>query len=317
LSIFSGRDALKKHRDIHLNGLCSDTFHCDLCDKEFSSKWALKGHIMRHCSQSSLICDQCGTGFQETSSLKRHQLSHFDETPFHCEKCSFKCKTVNQLSNHLIAHDKPKLKFACQYCDRQFNFKNGLKAHERVHTLEKPFQCDFCPKQFRFHSTFIDHRRLHTKIYPYHCPYCDASFPNWQNYNKHVTRTKHYKCEFCELQFNAKHKLATHKLAEHSDLELPKECVIYEFECGVCGKVFDKKCSLMSHFTKHSDETPFQCSYCDVKFKAKKGLTRHEKSHTLVQNFFCEICKRYFSRKSLLRKHVREVHADIVVKIEK
>ncbi|XP_070178765.1 homeotic protein spalt-major-like isoform X2 [Littorina saxatilis] len=52
-------------------------------------------------------------------------------------------------------------KLACRYCGKTFSQAGYIKAHERLHTGEKPFACSVCGKRFSDPSNWKKHERVH------------------------------------------------------------------------------------------------------------------------------------------------------------
>ncbi|GFS09494.1 zinc finger protein 787 [Elysia marginata] len=52
-------------------------------------------------------------------------------------------------------------KLACRFCGKTFSQAGYIKAHERLHTGEKPFACSVCGKRFSDPSNWKKHERVH------------------------------------------------------------------------------------------------------------------------------------------------------------
>ena len=100
--VFKRRKKLDAHiTNLHLN---ERPYHCekDMCNKQFSSQWALNNHLKNHAALRQHVCEVCPSTFKRYEGLTRHMSIHTGERHHICLSCG---KGFIQKGN-LLLHSK-------------------------------------------------------------------------------------------------------------------------------------------------------------------------------------------------------------------
>ncbi|KAJ8311667.1 hypothetical protein KUTeg_011022 [Tegillarca granosa] len=84
-------------------------FVCNVCQKEFSSHYAQKRHMMSHYDNRPNKCDICGKAFIGKQNLQVHYRIHTGEKPYRCKYCHKKFTQYGTMYRHTQLHLKGRL----------------------------------------------------------------------------------------------------------------------------------------------------------------------------------------------------------------
>ena len=185
----------------------------------------------------------------------------------------------------------------CNICSMKFKYKVLMEIHLRRHTGERPFKCNQCNKSFRRKYSLEFHMLDHSGERPHKCTMCQMAFKRKDYLKLHMySHSKEgfpYKCQVCGKAFSYESLLRQH-MRTHTG-ERP-------FECSECKKKFLRKDLLTLHARSHSKDPPeFECEICGRLFDLKRNLRKHLLTHG-PKLFEC-VCGKSYGRKHLLNNH--------------
>ena len=194
------RNAIKNHIETnHLEGI---VIPCNLCDKTFMSRNAIRKHERQHKTiimgrDKPHNCKMCLYSSACANSLKNHMRVHSGEQPFSCKMCTYTSAWSGSLKKHMQTHEgKP---FSCEHCKFACRTVPRMKKHEQTH--EKRFSCEQC----NFASKTAPQLKTHIKTHP-----------------------KYFVCGICKLYTTAgilkAHMLRTNGGRPCNDTTAPRVC---------------------------------------------------------------------------------------------
>ena len=83
---------------------------------------------------------------------------------------------------------------------------------------------------------------------------------------------------------------------------------IPQFNCEICGKIFEDKETLARHETTHASEFKHTCDVCNKTFSSQYNMEVHKSINH--KQYKCDMCSETFSQKTKLAHHIK-LHAAV------
>lgn len=176
---------------------------------------------------------ECGYCFQKFTTERTHLYHEMIHTLhghelkqtvyFKCNVCQMNFQTKNELDGHVKVHEKP---FKCEECDENFDEKVYLDRHRKMHWTNKKWLCKKCPKMYPCERQLQCHERIHEWI--------------------ELLDVKSFDCTDVYLIFESD---------DNQDKKPLKALLVYEntndkfglFECSLCNAKFDQMHKKLEH----------------------------------------------------------------------
>ena len=347
--VFTSKKRLKKHQKSH-GGKTEDASSayrpaCEVCAREFQSRWHLNYHTKRkHSGEGHRECDVCGKLLSGAFDFSEHKRKAHS---IHClcDICGSRFFSSSALAGHLATHTGIK-SFFCEECGMGFVRKTSLTNHQALHAKVAAFLCHVCSQSFKTRARLYDHmmnlhhsgpyfdnrvRRLKTmgiqvdreavsKLANGLCAICSEKLTNGRCTLHPGSVQQAFKCTLCgksendivSLYYHSKwHKGEAEESSSMSSTSLPSHGLL-SYECRTCFKKFKNKNYLLKHMQQHRDKR-FSCDVCGKSFTYKCNLKSHLTAHSQSRPFECGVCHKAFKLKYTLdvhrRHHCREVDA--------
>ncbi|XP_030056725.1 zinc finger protein 408 isoform X2 [Microcaecilia unicolor] len=184
---FARRPSLRIHKKIHQVKVqppeSNKIYKCAICERELANPSSLRNHMRLHTGEKPYICPYCGKDFRQKSNLRGHLRLHTGEKPYKCQFCGDAFPQMPELRRHLISHTGEA--HLCTICGKELKDPHTLRAHERLHTGERPFKCEQCGKAYPLATKLRRHQKSHLQEKSYKCEQCGLSYPLMQSLTRH------------------------------------------------------------------------------------------------------------------------------------
>lgn len=183
---FARRPSLRIHREAHRAKEENDhapKLKCPVCGKELANSGSLRNHMRLHTGERPYACPHCSKTFRQRGNLLGHLRIHTGEKPYKCNHCNQYFSQVPELRRHLISHTGEV--YLCPICGKALRDPHTLRAHERLHTGERPHKCEVCGKAYTMATKLRRHMKSHLEEKPYKCQACGAGYTLMQSLVRH------------------------------------------------------------------------------------------------------------------------------------
>jgi KRAB domain-containing zinc finger protein len=295
---FGQNETLQTH--INATHTTAKRFCCDLCDYSSYHREEIERHNAVHLGKTYYKCDHCDKAYSQKVQLVGH-VNTIHKNEFQCDQCDKAFARNETLQTHIKAIHTV---YSCDFCFYSSNKRIDVERHsETVHLGKKDFRCDYCDKSFGRKTNLQAHiNAIHKKVKRFCCDLCDYSSYNRNDMGRH-SKTHLGKIDFrCDNVLSRKDELNKHSETVH----LGKTT---DFMCDICDKSFGLNANLQTHINSiHKKVKRFYCGLCEYSSYTRHGIKRHTKSHLGKKEYKCDHCDKAYAQKVNLVSHVNKIH---------
>uniref|UniRef100_A0A0N5AEA1 Zinc finger protein unc-98 n=1 Tax=Syphacia muris TaxID=451379 RepID=A0A0N5AEA1_9BILA len=171
--------------------------------------------------------------------------------------------------------------YKCRFCGLTYNYINTLRAHERVHDVDRPYKCSKCSEAFHFMCELEYHAKQHSG---YKCE-CGRTFHNYTDllYHEHIGEQTHNQQQEQQPEPAVAYQKSTSRIPE-SEFPAPDYAI----------KGYEPKHPLKVYSDVRLK--PYICQYCSKSYADSRGLTQHMYSHRGEKIFNPRACRYLMGR---------------------
>lgn len=190
---------------------------CDICERSFSSRSALKKHKLRIHRPLPHICPYCHSGFEEDRYMAIHiKRAHEIDPALQTNEPEPSTLQVNSETNNVCAQQK--LEDAKNYCkDSYITNADGGESMQPTSATSPLFGCQ---KEQKLSSCAANNTQRKAQLVSpsFTCEMCTSTFPSVSYLEQHMAvhvNEKSLTCQHCDMKFT-NHQLLSNHLKLHN-----------------------------------------------------------------------------------------------------
>lgn len=203
---------LKKHVETEHSSVLSNPNTCQVCGKQYASKWKAFDHTKKCHGKVFLTCKQCLAVFTDENDIRDHyehahnvpkdQLAIFEYRMDIGAKREG-CETPDHGSYVIVKEEPDDLEFDEEMCDESSN-----DSRKRRRSPNDTYDCEMCPEIFLNSDTLAKHYQNVHNTDPVRM---FKKFKKDNSDSKHKIKNKdHIECKNCKKQFSTRSLFWSH-----------------------------------------------------------------------------------------------------------
>ncbi|XP_055541565.1 uncharacterized protein LOC129727605 [Wyeomyia smithii] len=303
------------------------TYNCDKCGKIFTRRANVKRHLLLYCNSRYHKCTNCDKSFISASSLELHFRSHVENQQQDGNDVGqSESTTIGEVEKVALDDMIGKENVAEEYYSGQSVQPSNLELDRKdIFVADIKDENDKNEEGTTTGQIMIVNNKGNTKP--------TNANDTYEIVGKYVqdngVKGSNFTCSKCDQHFISMYSLRRHHLLLHGNSTAYKcrhvaslafgTCAQCPYKCDQCGRAFELRNSLRSHYYRHFAKRPHQCKICDKSHTSASALRLHFESHavqrkrrgrpTRTKNAIkpthkCDQCGKAFTRRESVKRHL-------------